>query len=200
MLEPAHANVRDDEAFAWVRCYQELGERLPLSCRGRSLQVSITPGETLEALLARLKLPLGEVDLALINGRSAEFSDRLRTGDRVSLYPVFETLDITSLSRLRHVPLRRLCFVADTGLEELTTRLREAGMDARQARGLSRSERARMSRNKGYILLTRDSELIRSFGLERAHLLHHVHPVDQLRELLWRFDLSPGSQNPGPRK
>jgi len=200
MLEPEHANVRENEAFAWVRCYQELNERLPPSCRGRSLQVSITPGQTLAALLARLKLPLGEVDLALINGRSAEFSERVRPGDRVSLYPVFEALDITSLSRLRHVPLRRLCFVADTGLEELATRLRKAGMEAQQARGLSRSERARMSRNQGYILLTRDSELIRSFGLERACLLHHAHPGDQLRELLWRFDLSPRSQSQGLRK
>jgi len=199
MLEPAPANVHDNEAFAWVRCYQELGERLPLSCRGRSLQVSITPGQTLAALLARLKLPFDEVDLALINGRSAELSEKVRPGDRVSLYPVFETLDITALSRLRSVPLRRLCFVADTGLEELASRLLEAGMNARQARVLSRSERARLSRNQGYILLTRDSELIRDFGLERAYLLHHAHPDNQLREVLWRFDLPPRSQSRGSR-
>ncbi len=176
-------------SLVWVRCYQELGDRLPPSCRGRCFSVWIPSDQTLAALLNLLKLPREEVDLALINGSTAGFSELVRPGDRVSLYPVFESLDITSVTGLRSVPLRRLRFLADNGLERLAALLREAGLDAREGTGLDRSELARQSREEGLVLLTLDPGVIEDYNLKRACLLHTADPGSQCREVLRRFDL-----------
>jgi hypothetical protein len=58
-------------------------------------------------------VPHTEVDLILVNGRSVGFDHRLEDGDRVSVYPVFEALDVTPVVRLRPRPLREPRFVLD---------------------------------------------------------------------------------------
>ena len=176
-------------SLVWARCYQELGDRLPLSCRGRCFPVSVRQGETLASLLALLQLPREEVDLALINSRTAGPSDLVRPGDRVSLYPVFESLNIGSVTGLRLVPLRRLRFLTDNGLEQLAALLREAGLDAREGTGLGRAELARLSREEGLVLLTLDPGVIEDYNLVRACLLHTLDSRSQCREVLRRFDL-----------
>ncbi|MEF8824563.1 MAG: Mut7-C RNAse domain-containing protein [Desulfohalobiaceae bacterium] len=176
-------------SFVRVRCYQELGDRLPPSCRGRCFSVRLPSERTLAALLDLLELSREEVDLALINSRTAALSDLVRPGDRVSLYPVFESLDITSVTGLRSVPLRRLSFLADNGLEELAVLLREAGLDALECGGLARSELARRSREEGYVLLTLDHDMILKYNLEKACVLYTSDPRSQCREVLRRFDL-----------
>ena len=52
-------------------------------------------------------VPHPEIELILVNGRSVEFSHIVQDGDRISVYPVFESLDVTPLLRLRPAPLRR---------------------------------------------------------------------------------------------
>lgn len=179
----------DSSSPVWVRCYQELGDHLPPFCRGRCFSVPIRSERTLAALLDLLELPREEVDLALINSRTAGFSDPVRPGDHVSLYPVFESLDIASVTGLRSVPLRRLRFLADNGLEQLAALLREAGLDASEGKGLSRSELARRSRGEGCVLLTLDPGVIGEYNLDKAHVLRSSDPRSQCREVLRRFDL-----------
>ena len=202
--EPTQIRMAPPESpVVRVRCYQELGDRLPPSCRGRSFPVSIRDGTTLGSLLALLQLPREEVDLALINGCSVGTSHPLRDGDLVSLYPVFESLDITPLSRLRRTPLRRLRFLADNGLEDLAELLARAGQEARKGCGRSRTELARQSLEQGDVLLTRDPGLIRKHGLEKAYVVRASSAAAQLREVLRRFHLdapdkgSPGDASPG---
>ena len=55
-----------------------------------------------------LGVPLSEVDLILVNGRSVSFRYRLKDGDRVSVYPIFEQIDITGVTRVRNVPLKEI--------------------------------------------------------------------------------------------
>ncbi len=57
------------------------------------------------------------------------FSHRLRAGERMAVYPVWESLDITSVTRLRERPLRRSRFVADVHLGKLARLLRLLGFD-----------------------------------------------------------------------
>ena len=61
-------------------------------------------GEAIESL----GVPLSEVDLILVNGRSVSFRYRLKDGDRVSVYPIFEQIDITGVTRVRNVPLKKI--------------------------------------------------------------------------------------------
>ena len=45
-------------------------------------------------MIEALGVPHTEIDLILINGRSVDFTYILQDGDRVSVYPVFESLNI----------------------------------------------------------------------------------------------------------
>ena len=55
----------------------------------------------LKMLIESLGIPHVEVDLILVNGISVDFSYKLRTEDHISVYPVFETLDISGAQHLR---------------------------------------------------------------------------------------------------
>ena len=68
-------------------------------------------------------------DIVLVNGESVDFAHHLNDGDRVSIYPVFESLDVSPLVRLRPAPLRRTKFVLDVHLGKLARWLRLLGFD-----------------------------------------------------------------------
>jgi hypothetical protein len=51
------------------------------------------------------------VDLILVNVESSDFTRLIRNGDRVAVCPVFESIDITPVLRLRSQPLRETKFV-----------------------------------------------------------------------------------------
>ena len=53
-------------------------------------------------------VPSDEVDLILVNGESVPFDYIIGEGDRISIYPIFESLDISSVTRLRDKPLIKL--------------------------------------------------------------------------------------------
>ena len=102
-----------------------------------------------------------EVDLVLVNGESSDFSRPVRNGDRIAVYPVFESLDIASELRLRPKPLREPKFVLDTHLGRLAAYLRMLGFDAAYDNRGSDAELARISCDERRILLTRDRGLLK---------------------------------------
>jgi len=53
-----------------------------------------------------MRIPSEEVDLILVNGTSVDFSYLVKDKDRVSVYPIFETFDISGVTRVREKPLR----------------------------------------------------------------------------------------------
>jgi uncharacterized protein with PIN domain len=77
-------------------------------------------------------VPHTEVDLILVNGRSVGFDHRLGDGDRVSVYPVFEALDVTPIVHLRE---KRILLTRDRELlkrRELTHAAAVHGTDPRE--------------------------------------------------------------------
>ena len=107
------------------RFYAELGDYLPPARRqGDFTQVSTGREESVKDRIEALGVPHTKVDLVLVNGRSVDFSHVLEDGDRISVFPVFESLHITPLLRLRARPLRETRFVLDTHLGSLATSLR----------------------------------------------------------------------------
>jgi len=77
-------------------------------------------------LVEGLGVPHTEIDLILVNGRSVDFDYRVASGDRISVYPMFEAFDISGLTYLRPEPLRELRFVADVHLGRLAVFMRLA--------------------------------------------------------------------------
>ncbi len=68
--------------------------------------------------------------------------------DRINVYPMFESLDISSLSRLRPQPLREVSFSVDANLGQLARYLRLLGFDTDYDPELSDAELATRSQNK----------------------------------------------------
>ena len=70
-------------------------------------------------LIESVGVPHTEVDLVLINGESVEFTRRVNDGDYISVYPVFESIDIPPVLRVRPAPLRETRFLLDAHLGKL---------------------------------------------------------------------------------
>ena len=80
-------------------------------------------------MIEALGVPHTEVELVLVNGESVGFDRLLGDGDRVAVYPKFETLDVAPLLRVRKQPLRVTRFIADAHLGGLARLLRMSGFD-----------------------------------------------------------------------
>jgi hypothetical protein len=91
-----------------IRCYEELNDFLPQTRHKRDFTVWLEEPRSIERLIDSLGVPPAEVDLVLINGESVPFSYIVQDQDRVSLYPIFETFDISTVTRLRKRTLREL--------------------------------------------------------------------------------------------
>jgi len=90
------------------RFYEELNDYLPERCRKRDFEVRFEGSVTVGKAIESLGVPLSEVDLILVNGKSVSFRYRLKDGDRVSVYPIFEQLDISGLTRVRKQTLLKI--------------------------------------------------------------------------------------------
>ena len=107
----------------------------------------------------------------------------------MSVYPVFEALDISPIVRLRPQPLRVTRFVLDGHLGKLARALRLLGFDCaydRDADDPAIIERAGTERR---IILTRDRELLKSNAVTHGYWIRHTDPREQVAEVVERFDL-----------
>jgi uncharacterized protein with PIN domain len=143
-------------------------------------------------MIEALGVPHTEVELILVNGESVDFSRLIADGDRVSVYPKFETLDITPLLRVREHPLREPRFVADAHLGGLARMLRMAGFDTLYDNHFEDREIVAIAARDGRIVLTRDRELLKRRDVSHGCYLHAIKPEQQLREIFERLDLARG--------
>jgi len=76
---------------ATFRFYAELNDFLPPTWKYACFNVLFPAGQTVKHLIESCGVPHTEVDLILVNGVPVNFSYQLNDGDRVSIYPIFET-------------------------------------------------------------------------------------------------------------
>jgi len=177
-------------AEATFRFYAELNDFLPEERRQREFTYEFLGSPAVKDAIEALGVPHVEVDLILVNGRSVPFSYRLQPGDRVAVYPMFESLDISPLTRLRPRPLRRPAFVADVHLRKLARLLRLLGFDVVFRDDADDPELVELSVREGRILLTRDRQLLKHGALTHGYFVRSERPVEQVREVIRRFDLA----------
>jgi uncharacterized protein with PIN domain len=172
---------------AFIRFYAELNDFLPPNkvAFAHSFEGRVSIKDMIEAL----GVPHTEVDLILVNGESVDFSYLVQDGDRVSVYPVFESIDITPLTRVRPRPLREPRFILDTHLGRLAAYLRMLGFDALYRNDYSDEELAQVSSQEGRILLTRDRGLLKRGAVTHGYCVRETDPRRRLVEVLRRFDL-----------
>ena len=174
---------------ATFRFYEELNDFLPVERRKRDFSVSFRQPSTVKDVIQSLGVPDGEIDLILVNGQSVDFSYPLQDRERVSVYPVFESFDIRSASRLRQDPLRDLRFVADSQLGELAKYLRLSGFDCLYDNDAASQNLVDVSIQEGRVLLTQSSTLLKHPDITRGILVRRTDPKDQVKEILEHLDL-----------
>jgi uncharacterized protein with PIN domain len=175
---------------ATFRFYAELNDFLPPARRQREFPHTFQGRASIKDAIESLGVPHTEIDLILINGRSVDFQHPLRDGDTVSVYPVFESLDIHPITRLRPEPLRRPAFILDAHLGRLAAYLRLLGFDSLYRNDFTDEELAQRSADGQRILLTRDRGLLKRSIVTRGYCVRSADPREQLREVTDRFDLS----------
>lgn len=180
---------------ASFRFYEELNDFLPNERRRREFAVPCARAATTKHMIEALGVPHTEVELILVNGESVGFDRLLRDGDRVAVYPKFESLDITPLLRVRAEPLRLTRFVADAHLGGLAHLLRLMGFDTLYRNSFDDDEIVAVACAEGRIILTRDLELLKRRQVTHGCYVHALKPEQQLREIFARLDLA-GSAKP----
>ena len=179
---------------ARFRFYAELNDFLPPEDRGKELTRHFSVSGSVKDFVESFGVPHTEVDLVLANGNSVDFTYPVRDGDRVSVYPVFESLNIAAVSRVRPAPLRALRFLLDVHLGRLAAYLRMAGLDALYGNRATDAELADNVAREGRVLLTRDRYLLMRTAVERGYWVRSTEPKQQLLEVVRRFDLASALQ------
>ncbi len=177
-----------------LRFYEELNDFLEKDKRKVNYTVKSSPGQTVKDLIESENVPHTEVDLILVNSNSIDFSYQVKDGDRISVYPVFESLDITNATKLRPLPLRLLSpggaiFILDVNLGKLARYLRIGGFDTLYSNSYEDKEIAEISARENRIVLTRDRDLLKRSIIQRGHWIRSQNAVLQYQAVLERFDL-----------
>jgi uncharacterized protein with PIN domain/sulfur carrier protein ThiS len=174
---------------ATFRFYEELNDFLSAPRQQVSFESPCAESATIKQAIEALGVPHTEIEVILVNGASVDFSHRVAEGDRISVYPVFEAIDVHPILRLRAEPLRVTRFVVDAHLGRLTRYLRMLGFDSLYEKASPDRELVRVSLEERRVLLTRDRELLMHRDLTHGIYVRGVRPRAQLAYVLGRLDL-----------
>ncbi|HRP24882.1 Mut7-C RNAse domain-containing protein [Thauera sp.] len=172
------------------RFYKELNDLLAPHQRYQAFDARCARDATVKHMIEALGVPHTEVELVLVNGESCGFARLLRDGDRVSVYPRFETFDISPLLRVRAHPLRDTRFIADAHLGGLARLLRLTGFDTLYDNHYADDEIVAIATREHRIVLTRDRELLKRRSITHGCYVHALKPPQQAAELFQRLDLA----------
>jgi uncharacterized protein len=178
-----------NENQAWFRFYEELNDFLPSGKRKTSFSFSFRGNPSIKHVIEELGVPHVEVDMILVNGNPVDFSYRLKRGDQISVYPVFESFDISNVQRLRAKPLRNPKFILDVHLGRLSKYMRLLGFDTLFENDLNDRGIINISLSEHRIILTRDRGLLKTRTVTHGYWIRSSKPTEQLKEVLRRFDL-----------
>lgn len=172
-----------------LRFYEELNDFLAPALRKVEFTHVLSRRTSVKDLIESLGVPHTEVEVILVNGVSVDFSHIVQANDRISVYPMFESLDVSPLLRLRPAPLRTPAFILDTNLGRLARYLRLLGFDCLYRNDYSDAQVAAIAADTNRTVLTRDRTLLQRRIITRGYCVRAVQPRQQTREVLARFDL-----------
>ena len=180
---------RSYENIAQFRFYEELNDFLPLNKRKKTFSYKFNGKPSIKDPIEAIGVPHTEVDLIVVNGSSVCFDYRLKDNDYVSVYPVFESIDISPILKLRDTPLRKNAFILDVHLGKLAKMLRMLGFDTVYENNYDDPEIIRRSLKEKRIIITRDRLLLHVKTVTHGYCVRSTNSDVQLGEVLKRFDL-----------
>jgi uncharacterized protein len=172
-----------------IRFYAELNDLLSSERRQVAFSQCFEGQRSVKDLIESLGVPHTEVDLILVDGESVGFSQLLRGGERIAVYPLFKALDISAMTQVRPQSLTEFRFALDTHLGKLAAHLRMLGFDTYYSNVASDAELANISAGQRRVILTCDRGLLKRSQVVYGYCVRANDPALQLVEVLRRFDL-----------
>lgn len=173
-----------------IRFYEELNDFLHYSRKKKAFNFILTGKRTIKDIIESLGIPHTEVDLILANQKPVQFDYHPVKDDFISVYPVFEAIDISRINLLRPKPLRETKFVLDVHLGTLAKYLRLLGFDTFYRNNLEDSEIIDLSVTGQRIILTRDLFILKNGKVTHGYFVRETNPKKQILEIIRRFDLN----------
>ena len=172
-----------------LRFYEELNDFLPKSKQKQPFGVEFKGRQTVKDVIESQGVPHIEVDLVLVHGKPVDFSYQVQHEDKISVYPVFESFNISSVNELRDKPLRKTAFILDVHLGRLKTYLRLFGFDTLYRNDYEDEEIVKISNAEHRIILTRDVGILKRNEVKLGYWIRNIYPRQQIKEVMDRFDL-----------
>ena len=176
-------------SYVALRFYAELNDFLRGKRKKSRFRIELNRRTSVKDLIESLGVPHTEVEIILANGKSVDFSYIVEERDELSVYPMFESVDVTPILKLREKPLRVTRFVLDCHLGRLARYLRQFGFDTLYRNDYTDDELAQTSAEENRILLTRDRSLLKRSIITHGYFIREFDPRKQLDEVIRRFDL-----------
>jgi len=172
-----------------LRFYAELNDFLRDAWKKKRFRLELNRRTSVKDLIESLGVPHTEVEVILANGVSVDFSYIVKDSDDLSIYPMFESVDVSPILQLSDEPLRETRFVLDCHLGRLARYLRQFGFDTLYRNDYNDDDLAEISSTQHRILLTRDRNLLKRSVITHAYFIRDHDPRKQLDEVIRRFDL-----------
>jgi len=180
---------------AYLRFYEELNDFLPEEKRKVRYIYEFYGTPSVKDVIEANGIPHTEVDMILVNGISVDFNYKTNNNDDISVYPVFETFDVTSVQHLRSEPLRNPAFVLDLHLGSLAKYMRMVGLDAFYNNAFNADMIIDLSIQQKRVILTSDKKILKRNDVTRGYWVRNKDTKEQLREVITHFHLE-GKMNP----
>ena len=174
---------------AYFRFYEELNDFLSEEQCKTTFAYAFIGKPSIKDTIEAIGVPHTEIDLILVDGESVGFDYQMRGGELFSVYPVFESFDITPLVHLRSRPLRTTKFVVDVNLGKLAQKLRLLGFDSLFRNDLIDDEIVELSLREKRTILTRDKGILKYSVVTHGYWIRNDDPKAQLREVITRLQL-----------
>lgn len=174
---------------AFFRFYEELNDFLPEDKKKTRFQHNFIDRASVKDMIEAIGVPHIEIDLILVNCKSVDFSYLVNDGDDISVYPVFEALDISEIQHLRPKPLRNVKFIVDVQLGNLSKYMRMLGFDTVYKTGCNENEIINISLKEKRTILTKNRELLKRNEVTHGYWVRNKELKQQIGEIINRFDL-----------
>ena len=174
---------------AYFRFYEELNDFLPPEKRKQTFEYYFELNPSVKDAVEAIGVPHTEIDLIIANGKSVSFDYLISDNDYISVYPVFESLDISNIIHLREKPLRECKFIADSHLGKLARYLRIFGFDTIYEKKIGAEKIIEIALKEKRTILTRSVSLLKNKKITHGYFIRSENPVEQIKQVIRQSDL-----------
>lgn len=173
----------------YFRVYGPLNDFLPALLRQRVFALAYKTPIKIEEVLESIGIPRSEVALILVNSEPENHEYKIQENDYLSIYPVFESFDISAIAVNGQINIENPRFILDSHLGKLAKYLRMLGFDTLYENNYDDKYIIETGHSEKRIILTRDKLLLQSKDVLDGYYVRAVEKHEQLREVVRKFSL-----------